>query len=560
MRVLSHGVPFCCDGSQAVELYSGPHDIRTWGPGVDVEFRYDPVEETACQVIARISKEWRPDLLLCWLPEVVPPPMGIEEVPVRTVALVSDWNVFYPILSVNLARYDLVLCDRHGVDVFRSALVTPHYLFPLYSQVSPLHKPYGLEKDIDVLFVGNLNHAAHARRARFLEQIARLSDRYRVVITADVRGEEYGRLLSRARIVFNHSIRGEANLRIFETIACGSLPFMEEENLEVRDWFTPGEDVVLYNRENLEERITYYLEHPGEAQVLTGRARARAPEFAGENRLTRLIEWAMEEPGQGRGFRGLPEPEQEYETLRMYGRSPSPIYRPIEVNVLNGLLGRSPDDPRVLTAAGLFLLNEASKRSPIDQDRVRCLKPFARAAEVCPDSVPYRFNVAAVFRFFGMPAEEEVCLRRVLEASTIEGADTVVGSGADPFYVRWQLAVAEKKAACGALHAEALIRLAELHVRRGEGEPAVEMLLAAGRLEPEAVRRLPLLAETYWRMGRRVEAVDTLREALPDLPMDIQVRQRLCDMLIELGAKEEARTLAEESLAIARACVDPPIP
>ena len=296
MRVLSHGVPFCCDDTP-LSAYAGSHEIRYLGNCEQAYYRYDPLQETAPEIIERIARDWPPDLLLCWIPEVHPPPLGIEEVPIPTVALVSDWNVYHRVLRVNLARYDLVLCDKPGVEVLRSDLVHPEYLFPLYSQISIAHKPWPVEKDIDILFVGNLNHAAHATRAHYLERLAKLSDRYRVVITGGVVGDAYGQLLARARIVFNHSIRGELNLRVFETLACGSLAFIEEDNTEVRDWFEPGREVVLYNARNFEGQLSHYLEHPSAAAETAANGHARASEFAGENRFDRIIEWASR-PGE----------------------------------------------------------------------------------------------------------------------------------------------------------------------------------------------------------------------------------------------------------------------
>jgi hypothetical protein len=160
MNVLTHGTPFFCSYAP-IELYEGPHDIRTVGNFAGAQYRYDPLTETAHDVVGRIRREWAPDLLLCWMPEIHPPPPGIEESPIPTVALVSDWNVFYPILNINLSRYDVVLCDTPGTVALESDQVSPTHLFPLYSQITPIHRPYGQPKDIDVVFVGNLNHASH---------------------------------------------------------------------------------------------------------------------------------------------------------------------------------------------------------------------------------------------------------------------------------------------------------------------------------------------------------------------------------------------------------------
>jgi len=245
MNVLVHGDSLWC----SLDLYKGRNDIRLLGftGAPHHHYRYDPLCESASDVIERVSKQWTPELLLCWYPEVTPPPFAIEECPVQTAAVISDWNLAYALLEKNLTRFDVVLCDKPGVTVFRRNGVNAHHPFPIYSQDSRVHHPYPVEKDIDVVMVGNLNHAAHATRARYLERLAKLSDQYRIVIATNFVGEAYGMLLSRARIVFNHSIRSELNMRFFETLACGSLAFLEESNSEVGDWCRDGHEVVLYN-------------------------------------------------------------------------------------------------------------------------------------------------------------------------------------------------------------------------------------------------------------------------------------------------------------------------
>ena len=40
-------------------------------------------------------------------------------------------------------------------------------------------------------------------------------------------------VLNRSRMVFNYAIRNEANMRLFETMACGAAPLVEEGNQEV---------------------------------------------------------------------------------------------------------------------------------------------------------------------------------------------------------------------------------------------------------------------------------------------------------------------------------------
>ncbi|MCC6489003.1 MAG: glycosyltransferase [Candidatus Hydrogenedentes bacterium] len=553
MNVLSHGTPFF-SSYDCLDRYSGPHEVRTAGNFENAYYRYDPREEDAPALISRISRDWRPGLLLCWMPEIHPPPLHIEEVQIPTVALVSDWNVFYPLLETNLARYDAVLCDTPGVRALKNSLVSPHHLFPLYSQITKFHRPYPEPKDIDVAFVGNLNHTAHSVRARYLERLARLSSRYRIVIATQVHGEDYGRLLSRARIVFNHSIRGELNLRVFETMACGSLALLEEDNLEVRNWFEPARDLVLYNQANFEECIAHYLAHPGEASAIAERGMAKVERFAGENRLTELIDCAATLPSSGRPFRDLAPEERLYQDFTMYAFSQWNVYHAIECELLPHMMRALPNDPRAWTSLGQHLANAYSDAGDDAQRRIRYLKAFAQAQRLAPSSAPCALNLATAARACQLVSQEVDSLNLALLATSLEGPQYLVGSSGYPFLIRWQRAVAEKTATLAMLHAEAHIRMA--HVLAGQGEPshAEEHLAQAGLLDPHNTGGMDLLAELQWVSGRREEAIATLYDGMARQPMNAAPRERLCEMLAETGRDEEARALAEDSMLIARAC------
>jgi len=559
MKVLSHGIPFFCDETP-VSLYDGPHTIRYIGNWEGARYRYDPLTESAPEVIGRVARDWKADLLLCWMPEVHPPPREIEHVSIPTVALVSDWNVFYPLLRLNLARYDLVLCDKPGLRVLRNDWVTPHHLFPLYSQVTPVHKPCQRGKDIDVLFVGNLNHAAHAERARYLERLAKLSERHRVVITSGVFGSAYAELLSRARIVFNHSIRGEVNLRLFETLACGSLAMIEEANQEIRDWLEPGREVVLYNAGNVEERLDYYLEHEDERAAVAAAGHARAAEFAGENRFDRLIDWAASQAPDGRRFDALSPGERLLQDLLMYGCSRWPVYHPIEVGLIQKVAAALPDDPRAWTAIGQHFVNPYSHVGDEARRQERYIKAFVQAHRLDPESAPYALNAASIFRSCGMDAQEEQHLIAAKQAPALTGAVRLVGTHANAFWARWHRRVAERQASTSMIHAEAAIRLATLYARNGALGPAEDLLREADELDSANTGGARLFSEILWMKGEREEAVDAALSRLREMPFDMQARERLCEMLKELGRGAEVRALAEESSRIAAACYDVPPP
>lgn len=539
MRVLCHGVPFCCDWVP-LDRYEGPHDIRSLGYGPPAHYVYDPRAETLDGILARIRREWDPELLLCWTPEIYPPPLGVEHSPIPTAALVSDWNLFHAMLAVNLTRYDTALCDKPGVAALGRDGAAPCHFFPLYSQVTTVHRELGLDRDIDVAFAGNLAAAAHPDRARYLERLALLADRYRVAVARDLAPEDYARLLNRARIVFNHSIRGELNLRVFETMACGALAFLEESNAEVRDWFADGRDIVLYNERNFEERLHYYLGHEAEARAVAARGAARAQAFAGERRFTELIDRLAARPTGGRRFLELPPVEQRYQTLLMVAFSRWPALHEMEERLLAELARDMADDPRFWVRFAQHLINPYSLPGTEEERRQRALKALAQARRLAADRPVHALNLAGLFRLCGADQQEHDQLMAALDGDSLEGAELVMGNFRSAFWVRWHRAVAEGTAHVGMLRAEARIRLAALTARHGAPDLAESHLAHAYALDPGNAGGARMHAELLWNAGRRDEAVALIESRLPDLPCDAGARRRLGEMLRDTGRAAEA--------------------
>jgi hypothetical protein len=218
MKILMTGHPLCTS-EIIVRLHQafGRHEIRMLkcagnpNPLSDGDVVFEPLE-TAREVVERVSREWPADMMVCWTPELMPPPRNIEDSPIRTAAIVSDWNIYFPQFEYNLCRYDVTLSDRAGALYLRPYGVVPKYFGPIYSHRSTTHRLLGGGiRDIDILFAGNLNTAAQGARCRLLEKIAPLSEHYRVVFTGELPQEDYAALMNRARIVFNRSLRGEMN-------------------------------------------------------------------------------------------------------------------------------------------------------------------------------------------------------------------------------------------------------------------------------------------------------------------------------------------------------------
>ncbi|MBX7257308.1 MAG: glycosyltransferase [Candidatus Hydrogenedentes bacterium] len=541
MRVLILGQPFFRN-PRVMSRYSGPHEIRTICACPTADYCFDPLRESWSDILSRFGANWTPDIALFWFPENDPPPLGIEDSPIPTVAMAGDWNMFYPCLSVNLGRYDHVLCDKEGVKVLGNNGILPHHLFPLYSHDPELHMRYGAEKDIDILYVGSLNFAHYRERAKYLERIARMSDRYRVVLTTGFYDEAYGRLLDRAKIVFNLSIRGEVNLRVFESMACGALAFLEDRNDEVRDWFEDGRDLVLYNNDNLEDRLAYYLDHPAERNAIVERALSRAPSFAPENRINAIIDWANSQPSSGRPFRNLPPEERTYQTTLQYLSTLRKEYKPLCEKIMGEPAKATPQDPQAWTLVAKCVLFPPP--SFLEERRVNlALSVTRRAFELAPHSAAYALNAATTAEW--LSRDPEPFLRATLKTDSLDGEENLLGWFVFEIWMRWLHAIPLRQAKLSMLHAEAHSRLGHIELARGNKDLAVDHFVHTLELDPDNTSVSRQLAEIYWELGRKEDALRVIRVCRCHFPLELELRDRLvewyqaCDM--DEKAEEELR-------------------
>ena len=240
----------------------GPPDRKViGGRHFPLDLAFDPSRGSLEELFALLPPGWRPDLVLLYYPGQEPLPRGIERCPVPVGGVISDWNLHFEQLWGLAPFFDFVLTDRLGTGIFRQAGFAEVAYWQQYTYRTGIHHPRpGVVRDIDIGFAGNMNPQVQGDRMRWLERVGRLGDRYRVFLGEGIYDGDYGMLLARSRIGFNRSIRGEMNLRAFEVCASGALLFMEEENLEVRDYLAPDREVVLYNEENLERKLAWFLD------------------------------------------------------------------------------------------------------------------------------------------------------------------------------------------------------------------------------------------------------------------------------------------------------------
>jgi spore maturation protein CgeB len=118
----------------------------------------------------------------------------------------------------------------------------------------------GVEKDIDVLFVGSMNH----RRECMVTE----ASRHCRITVASVYRSEMVKLLNRAKIVLNMHVSSvlDTETRVYEALGCGS--FLLTERLSPENPFSESDLAVFDSTDEMVEKVQYYLEHEEEREAI----------------------------------------------------------------------------------------------------------------------------------------------------------------------------------------------------------------------------------------------------------------------------------------------------
>ena len=397
MRILCNLPLECFDDRAAmrdVELCTfGPAD-RMMVDGVHFPFDvdFDPSRGSWNELAAALPDGFEPDLVLIYWPDQEPLPDGMEQCPVPVVGVVSDYNLTLPYLVGLWPFFDSLLCDRHGRELFERLSFSDVRYWCQFAQKRPFHRIYEevTARDIDIGFAGNLNPIVQRERAPWIERVQQLPAHIHSVVRQGICGEDYGRFLNRCRIGWNRSIRGEMNLRAFEVPACGALLMLESSNLEVRDFFVPDEECVLYDDDNFEATIEHLVRDPQRTNRIAQAGHRRVQEHRLGNRLHELRHLT----------KGGIRRRQSTAADRVLGRAIAMMstWAPGEAIAKAAIAAHklAPDDPRALNLMALATLRWRGQEG--GQAAFDLLR---RAVDSSPTYIPAIVNLTAIARASG---------------------------------------------------------------------------------------------------------------------------------------------------------------
>jgi hypothetical protein len=292
---------------------TGRYDVRTVRYGRDGQ-----TPRTIAEMLEQCPTGWKPDVYYHAGLVHFPVPTDIEDFDGLTATNIQDWHRGGRAVWAGAGFFDLIAAELNAARLLRASGYHNAYFARFWGVDPAIHKTLsGTERDIDVLFIGSLNAVVWEERNRWLDRLARLSERYKVVIAIGHYGEHYTRLTNRAKIVFNRSVNGCANQRAYDAPACGALVFNESENEEVRQAFAEDVHCVYYTSDDFEEKLDYWLDPGNVARrseiIEAGRQLVLAThtEEAHTNALFALLEEHANAP-RYRPNASLPLPERNY--------------------------------------------------------------------------------------------------------------------------------------------------------------------------------------------------------------------------------------------------------
>jgi hypothetical protein len=416
VRILTNLPLECFDARAAmrdVELvtYGPPERMLVDGVHFPFDVAFDPSTGDWAQLAARLPPGFVPDVVLLWWPDQEPVPDGLEQCPAQVVGVMSDYNLTLPYVTGLWPFFDLLLCDRQGQELFAALGFAAVRYWCQYAHKRAFHRlwPDAGPRDIEVGFAGNLDPIVQRQRTPWLERLHELGRQgIRTSVRDDVRGEAYGRFLNRCRIGWNRSIRGEMNLRGFEVPACGALLLMERDNREVRDFFVPDEECVLYGDDDLETIVAELLAAPQRLDRIAAAGRQRVEQHRFGNRLEPLRAWQHELPAGTR----KPGRPAECALGRATAMLSSWASGPVVVEAARHAHALAPDDPRPLNLLAMAMLRWRGAAAAEVAFRL-CL----RAVDIDASYVPALHNLTALAAAVGdrdqrrrLQARRELCL------------------------------------------------------------------------------------------------------------------------------------------------------
>lgn len=412
------------------------HDVITYGPNLpesmyeklgftdvrnlveaDIPYFTSDIEE----VLDRLP--WMPDMLL-WTDNfywfLI---KGLKRVPFPTACFFLDPQ-YMPELKIEMARqFDSVFVSqktevaRYGNAGVKNVSWLTHACDP------DVHGRKTNLKEYDISFVGTMNSVRS-------EKIEMLKTRFSVH-TEKCHGSRMAEVFSQSRIVFNISAVGEINMRIFESMASGSMLLTDEApGSGLSELFEDGRHLVFYrNDDELMKLAGYYLKNDAEREKIAGQGmREVLLRHTYDRRVQAMID-AVESygnPRAGGAFRdykaawGQDEAViASYKTRIECGQDSAELY--VDLGLALQRRG-SPEEAIMCYRRALDLdsgyapaYNNLGVALKETGETGKAIEAYQKAVDCDPGYADAYYNMGNAFFLYGAPDKAMKCYRRTIE-------------------------------------------------------------------------------------------------------------------------------------------------
>jgi glycosyltransferase involved in cell wall biosynthesis/tetratricopeptide (TPR) repeat protein/precorrin-6B methylase 2 len=211
-------------------------------------------------MLSRLAEGWKPDLYL-WVETglgSIPPDLQDHSIP--KACYLIDSHIHFDRHKEIARQFDFVfLAQKAYVEPMQAEGCERVFWLPLGCDPE-IHGEQIVEEIYDVGFVGSVT-PAHVRRKKLLDRI----DQHFSLHCDRKFMDEMAAVFAECRIVFNEAVNNDLNMRVFEALCSGRLLVTDEApGSGLEDLFHDKKHLIIYNEDNLIERIRYYLDHPDE--------------------------------------------------------------------------------------------------------------------------------------------------------------------------------------------------------------------------------------------------------------------------------------------------------
>ena len=501
----------------------------------NADITYDPVKENFHDILAKLPPDFQPDAVIIFYLEYNILPLKLEESPYPLIAFPIDMHLCFSTIKDILGIFDYIFTYKDATDILkRFGYQNVEYMTTL--AMNPLlHRITDTPKTTDVLFIGSTNYDRYRDRNEYLKRLALLSNKYKIKITSGLFGEDYVNELNSARITFNKSAGSEINMRAFEACACGSLLFYEEDNKEIRDYFTDRVHCVLYNENNFEKLIEYYLNNDDERELICKNALEKVAGYTYKNHFNNILNRIQELlPSLSRNRRFINLPEIKKHNFRALHLIPS-IYQgsvDFALSEMEQAFKTDPHDCYTLNNYGCILAYSNKFDQAIDLQK--------QSIEISSLHILPLFNLANIY--FKLKNEKCIGYFNRLISVLKDKPDDIVIEGiyylAEYNYFRMEWEKAHKQNEPSKFREDIIsLLLYESYMKSGlyyfslnNYNQSVDSLNDAAKHKDDSHYVYGLLADNYKALGIYDMAIESLQKAISLAPLIIEYRKNLIDL------------------------------